>query len=204
MQEARMRGLSYCLFPVIVTMALLACSTPTTSTSDSQSSSFYADSVLPSSFIIRIPASLAAMATASNNSSSATAIPSTRSAKSTTSPSPTYAITSGGYIQIKTMVMLTNSYISLFELYGVVIDAVISQNKLTPGTYATESATLTQAMYNTIATQLPESELPPTSIIGARETLNDLVYSTGNPGTFGNSVQITLAFTTNPMTMIYA
>jgi len=199
-----MRRLSFCLFLVIATMALLTCSTPTTSTSDSQSSSFYTDSVLPSSFIIRIPVSLAAIATASTDSSSATAIPSTRTAKSTTSPSSSYALTSGGYFQIKAMTMLTNSFISLFELYGVIIDAVISQNKLPPGTYATENVTLTQAMYNTIASQLPESEVPPTSIIGAQEALNDLVYSTSNPNTFVNSVQIILTSAANPMTMIYA
>ena len=77
-------------------------------------------------------------------------------------------------------------------MFGVLADAVISQNGLTAGSYANKSVTFTQAMFNAIANQVPASELSNVkSAIGQSETLSAITYSTSGSGSLPNSVSIT-------------
>jgi len=95
---------------------------------------------------------------------------------------------------METMTSLMQSSVFMFDLYGILIDAVISQNSLGPGTYPSEKITITQGMYNAIAAQLPASEAPNPAIVGVSQTFSDLVYSTSaNSGIFTNSVQFTIS-----------
>jgi hypothetical protein len=90
------------------------------------------------------------------------------------------------------MTSAMQSLVPVLDCYGILADAVISQNNLSPGTYSSKTVTLTQGMYNAIVAQLPASETPSSSLIGTSQTLSNIIYSTTGPAPFANSVKFTI------------
>jgi hypothetical protein len=179
---------------LISILALSACTSPTSSPSSS-SGTTYTNSVLPSTLTITLPASLAGTTTAGTTTTASLSRIQSLKPFATTGSSSTYYITAGGYYQIKLMTGLMQSLVPVLDCEGILIDAVISQNNLSPGTYSSKTVTLTQGMYNAIAAQLPSSEAPSSTLIGTSQRLNNITYKTAGSGTFANSVQFTISDT---------
>lgn len=167
-------------------LLLYSCSSPLGgSSTGSGSSSTYTNQVLPTSLIMPVPSSLASGAGTTSSSSTPAFARST-----------TYSSSSGGYAMMKTAVSSMESMGQSFVLFGFIIDAIITQNSLSPGTYASENVTLTQALYNAINAQLPTSDQIPSSEIGQTQSVSNVVYSTSGSSPLQDSVSITESGTT--------
>lgn len=171
-------------------LILFSCSNPAASSSSS-SSTTYQNSVLPSNLMVKLPASL------SSSSSSGSAM-----ARST-SGSGSSSTQSAGYALIKSELSSMGSMEGAVGEFGFVVDAAISQNNLSPGVHANVNVTLTQAIYNAMAAQLPASELPPTADIGQTETIPSLDYETNGTGTLADSAVFSITSSGTTLTMTY-
>lgn len=148
------------------------------------SSGTYNNRLLPSVLMVKIPASLSV--------SSSDGTIADESSEKCVQPGHSYSYRSGGYHKIKRMVTLMEDSVTTLEIYGILSDAVISQNTLQPGTYENESITLTQELYDSITAQLPARMAPPDTMIGEVVTIPSLAYEADNSGTLVNSICISL------------
>lgn len=167
---------------------LYSCSLPfggsTTST--------YTNKILPKSLMLQVPVSLASGA-------SSTSTPTKAIEYRSTSGGGSYSQTSGGYYMMKSAVNQMGAMAQGFVAMGYVVDAILSQNNLSPGTYSSESVTLTKSLYNAINAQLPSSEQIPSSDIGQSKTVTNLVYSTSGSSPLTNSVSMSAPGSTGTM-----
>jgi len=158
-------------------------------------STVYVNKVLPSKLMVKIPASL------SINSSDGTNLDESTEKCIKPGPEHSYTYKSGGYFKIKKMLKMMGDYVTTLEIYGILSDAVISQNSLQPGTYENLNITLTREVYDAIAAQLPECFTPPETMVGMVLTIPSLTYSNDNSGALVNSISISF----NPAkTLTYA
>lgn len=162
-------------------MALTGCQSGT-SPGGNTTPATYTNQVLPATLSVKVPESLLLSTTAGKSFGSA------KSAASKGS-----GIQSAGYSMVQEMTGMMQSLVPATVMMGVIVDAVISQNNLAPGTYKNQSVTLTQAMYNTIAAQLPAEETASAEhAIGQTVTISAVTYSIGGSGSLPNSASVTL------------
>ncbi len=191
-------------------LVFASCSQPTSSSSTSSTSTTgttttnsttYTNTVLPSTLSVKLPTSL----TTTGGTTSDIA-PSRAVSASTGTTTSGYSYLAGGYYQIKNMAKLTSTITPVMFMMGIVVDAMITQNKLTASTtvHPTESVTMTQGMLDAINAYLPASEqISASGTVGTSASLTNVTYASVPNSTLNSNFSGTMGSGNSSMTLTY-
>jgi hypothetical protein len=182
-----MKSVRFLCVLAILALVISGCKSSSSDSDSDGEDGIYSNKILPANLVIKLPASLGAAADESLS------IHASRSSSSGISFASVYSSFSAGYFQVQCAVSMMKDMGPQLVLFGIIVDAVISQNNLGAGSYASEKVTLTQGMYDAIAAQLPASERPDKSYIGSSITLTNIVYSKSGSGDFQNSFTFSIS-----------